>query len=208
LHPPPLPPAPAALPCVLHRHGRGASSICATSSAQLVDNTLSIVLRDTPDLAAEATAIATAVREARNGDALIGLSERLKKLCYRALFVAEDQSELGGALLHLVQLIIDNISELVIEDKWLTGQIKVVRDLIQQPLSLRRLDDVERRMKDVIVKQSALKKSLNEANDRLKLMLATFVDRLADFSEDHQRLPQQDRRATPTRSARPATSPS
>ncbi len=151
--------------------------------AQLVDNTLSIVLRDTPDLAAEATAIAAAVREARNGDALVGLSERLKKLCYRALFVAEDQSELGGALLHLVQLIIDNISELVVEDKWLTGQIKVVRDLIQQPLSLRRLDDVERRMKDVIVKQSALKKSLNEANERLKLMLATFVDRLADFSE-------------------------
>lgn len=151
--------------------------------AQLLDNTLSIVLRDTPDLATEATAISAAVRAANNGEALIGLSERLKKLCYRALFVAEDQSEMGSALLHLVQLIIDNISELVVEDKWLSGQIKVVRDLIQQPLSLRRLDDVERRMKDVIVKQSALKKSLNEANERLKLMLATFVDRLADFSE-------------------------
>ncbi|MBI5109153.1 MAG: diguanylate cyclase [Rhodocyclales bacterium] len=151
--------------------------------AQLLDNTLSIVLRDTPDLASEATAISAAVRAARNGDALVGLSDRLKKLCYRALFVAEDQSEMGSALLHLVQLIIDNISELVVEDKWLSGQIKVVRDLIQQPLSLRRLDDVERRMKDVIVKQSALKKSLNEANERLKLMLATFVDRLADFSE-------------------------
>jgi diguanylate cyclase len=151
--------------------------------AQLLDNTLSIVLRDTPDLASEATAISAAVRAARNGDALVGLSERLKKLCYRALFVAEDQSEMGSALLHLVQLIIDNISELVVEDKWLSGQIKVVRDLIQQPLSLRRLDDVERRMKDVIVKQSALKKSLNEANERLKLMLATFVDRLGDFSE-------------------------
>jgi diguanylate cyclase len=151
--------------------------------AQLLDNTLSIVLRDSPDLASEATAISAAVRAAKNGDALVGLSERLKKLCYRALFVAEDQSEMGSALLHLVQLIIDNISELVVEDKWLTGQIKVVRDLIQQPLSLRRLDDVERRMKDVIVKQSALKKSLNEANERLKLMLATFVDRLGDFSE-------------------------
>ena len=151
--------------------------------AQLLDNTLSIVLRESPDLAGEATAIAAAVRAAKNGEALVGLSERLKKLCYRALFVAEDQSEMGSALLHLVQLIIDNISELVVEDKWLSGQIKVVRDLIQQPLSLRRLDDVERRMKDVIVKQSALKKSLNEANERLKLMLATFVDRLADFSE-------------------------
>jgi diguanylate cyclase len=38
-------------------------------------------------------------------------------------------------------------------------------------------------MKDVIVKQGLLKKSLNEAKDRLKVMLATFVDRLADFSE-------------------------
>ena len=37
-------------------------------------------------------------------------------------------------------------------------------------------------MKDLIVKQSSLKGSLNEAKDKLKQMLATFVDRLADFS--------------------------
>ena len=150
---------------------------------QLIDNTLSIVLRDSPDLATEASSIAAAIRAAQAPDELAGLSERLKKLCYRALFVAEDQSEMAGALLHLVQLIIENIGELVLEDQWLAGQVKVVRDLIQQPLSLRRLDDVERRMKDLIIKQSALKKNLHEANDRLKLMLATFVDRLADFSE-------------------------
>ncbi len=150
---------------------------------QLLDNTLSIVLRDSPELATEASEIAASIRAAQTPDALAGLPERLKKLCYRALFVAEDQAEMASALMHLVQLIIENIGELVLEDQWLTGQIKVVRDLIQQPLSLRRLDDVERRMKDVIVKQSALKKSLHEANDRLKLMLATFVDRLADFSE-------------------------
>jgi diguanylate cyclase len=150
---------------------------------QLLDNSLSIVLRDNPELANEAAEISKTVRAAQNAEALVGLSERLKKLCYRALFVAEDQAELSTALLHLIQLIMENISELVVEDRWLTGQIKVVRDLVMQPLSLRRLDDVERRMKDVIVKQSALKKNLNEANDRLKLMLATFVDRLADFSE-------------------------
>lgn len=151
--------------------------------AQLLENTLSIVLRDKPDLASEASQIALSVRAAQNAEALIGLSERLKKLCYRAHFIAEDQAELSTALMHLVQLIMDNIGELVVEDQWLSGQIKVVRDLILQPLDLRRLDDVERRMKDVIVKQSSLKKSLNEARDRLKLMLATFVDRLADFSD-------------------------
>lgn len=151
--------------------------------AQLLDNTLSIVLRDKPELAREASGIADSVRAAHNAEALVGLSERLKKLCYRAHFIAEDQAELSSGLLHLVQLIMENISELVVEDQWLTGQIKVVRDLVQQPLDLRRLDDVERRMKDVIVKQSSLKKELNDARERLKAMLATFVDRLADFSE-------------------------
>jgi diguanylate cyclase len=58
-----------------------------------------------------------------------------------------------------------------------------VLELVNQPLNLRRLDDVERRIKDVIFKQSSLKKSLIDAQDQIKQMLATFVDRLADFSE-------------------------
>jgi diguanylate cyclase len=151
--------------------------------AQLLDNTLSIVLAESPELAQESSEIASAVRAARNEAELGSLAARLKKLSYRAQFVAEDQAELKSALMHLVHLIIDNISELVVDDQWLTGQISVVRELVNEPLNLRRLDDVERRMKDVIVKQSSLKKSLNEAKDRLKLMLATFVDRLGDFSE-------------------------
>ncbi|MDP1734859.1 MAG: GGDEF domain-containing protein [Sulfuritalea sp.] len=151
--------------------------------AQLLNNTLSIILAESPDLARESAEIAAAVRAAHNEAELGGLADRLKKLSYRAQYVAEDQAELKTALLHLVHLIIDNISELVVDDQWLTGQISVVRELVNQPLNLRQLDDVERRMKDVIIKQSSLKKSLNEAKDRLKMMLATFVDRLGDFSE-------------------------
>jgi diguanylate cyclase len=151
--------------------------------AQLLNNTLSIILAESPDLARESAEIAAAVKAARDETELGGLADRLKKLSYRAQYVAEDQAELKTALLHLVHLIIDNISELVVDDQWLAGQISVVRELVNQPLNLRQLDDVERRMKDVIIKQSSLKKSLNEAKDRLKLMLATFVDRLGDFSE-------------------------
>ena len=151
--------------------------------AQLLDNTLSIVLAESPELARESNEIAAAARAARSVEELGGLTDRLKKLSYRAHFVAEDQAELKSGLLHLVHLIVDNISELVVDDQWLAGQISVVRELVNEPLTLRRLDDVERRMKDVIVKQSSIKKNLNEAKDRLKVMLATFVDRLADFSE-------------------------
>jgi len=150
---------------------------------QVLDNTLAIVLRNNPELIREANEISVAVRDAQNAESLAGLSGRLKKLCYRTHFIAEDEAEVNAALLHLVQLITDNISELVVEDQWVTGQINMMRDLLLQPLDLRRLNEVERRMKDVIVKQSLLKKELTEANDRLKLMLAAFVDHLTNFSE-------------------------
>jgi diguanylate cyclase len=151
--------------------------------AKLLEDVIGPLVTDNPELTQETTDLAAAIRSAATAEQFGPISERLRKYSYRLHFVAEDQIELKAALLHLIQLIVENISELVVEDQWLTGQLSVVRDLVHEPLSLRRLDDVERRMKDVIFKQSALKQSLNEAKDRLKLMLATFVDRLADFSE-------------------------
>ncbi len=150
--------------------------------AQLLETTIGVVLIDNTEMAAEATRLASAARGLRNAGEIAGFITEMKRFGYRLHFVAEDQSEMRASLLHLLHLVIDNISELVIDDQWLQGQIASVLDLVSQPLNLRRLDDIERRMKDVIYKQSALKKSLSEAQDQLKAMLATFVDRLAGFS--------------------------
>ncbi len=151
--------------------------------AQLLENTVATLLADSPELADEAGRLAGEARAARGPEQLSSLAGRLKKFSYRLQFVSEDQAELRTALLRLLQLVVENIDELVLDDQWLHGQIQVVTELIGQPLNLRRLDDVERRLKEVIVKQGSLKKQLNEARDRLKAMLATFVDRLARFSE-------------------------
>ena len=150
--------------------------------AQLLENAVGALLIDTPDLAAEATQVAGEVRAARSDAQIAAATAKLKKFSYRLQFVAEDQAELKTALLHLLQLIIENINELVVDDQWLHGQVEVVSDLVSQPLNLRRLDDVERRLKDLIFKQSTLKKNLNDAKERLKAMLASFVDRLGDFT--------------------------
>jgi diguanylate cyclase len=133
-------------------------------------------------MAAEAARLAQAARSARSPAEIAALIAEMKRFGYRLHFVAEDQAELRASLLHLLHLVIDNINELVIDDQWLQGQIATVLELFGQPLNLRQLDEVERRMKDVIYKQSALKKSLTDAQDQLKAMLATFVDRLAGFS--------------------------
>lgn len=151
--------------------------------AQLVESSISMLLIDTPELADEAMALATGVRQARDAEAFVQLTKRLKQFNYRLHFVAEDQAELKAALQKLLQLVIENISELVEDDKWVQGQIGMVLDLFGQPLNIRRLDDVGQRLKEVIYRQSALKKNLNEAKERLKAMLAGFVDHLANFSE-------------------------
>ncbi|MDD3379843.1 MAG: GGDEF domain-containing protein [Rugosibacter sp.] len=150
---------------------------------QFLNNALVTVLHKSPDLLAEVKEISVALEAARDLPTLKQLVERFKRISYRAHFVVEDEVELKAVLLRLVQLIVDNISELVVEDEWLSGQIKVMQMLLNNPLELRQLDEVERRMKDVIIQQSMLKKNLTEANDRLKLMLAAFVDHLINFSE-------------------------
>jgi len=160
--------------------------------AQIIDNTLSVLLADSPDLTKEAAALSAEIRAAQTAEQIAAFTSRLKKFSYRLQFAAEDQAELKTALLHLLNLIIENISELVIDDQWVHGQVAMVRELLGQPMNLRQLDDVERRMKDLIYKQSALKKNLSDAQQRLKDMLTTFVDRLADFAsttgEFHDRI--------------------
>jgi diguanylate cyclase len=150
--------------------------------AQLLETSIGVVLVDNPDIAAEATRLATSARSVRSTAEIAAFIAEMKRFGYRLHFVAEDQAEMRASLLHLLHLVIDNINELVIDDQWLQGQIATVLELFGQPLNLRQLDEVERRMKDVIYKQSALKKSLTDAQDQLKAMLATFVDRLAGFS--------------------------
>ncbi|MCC7269611.1 MAG: diguanylate cyclase, partial [Rhodocyclaceae bacterium] len=151
--------------------------------AQLVESSVAMLLIDTPELAEEATALAASVRQARDAATFALLAKRLKQFNYRLHFVAEDQAELKAALQKLLHLVIENISELVEDDKWVQGQIGMVLELFGQPLNIRSLDDVGQRLKEVIYRQSTLKKNLNEAKERLKVMLAGFVDHLASFSE-------------------------
>lgn len=107
----------------------------------------------------------------------------LHELILKLEWTGEDQSGIRRALIALLQLLIDNISKLVIDDQWLSGQLSVVSQAFSQPLDIRVLDEVERRLRDVIDQQGRLKQELTDAQLRLKQMLAGFVDRLADMSQ-------------------------
>ena len=140
-------------------------------------------LGDDPELAAEAQAIATSVRSANTLQAMQDMLAAVKRLAFRLEFLAEDRNELRTGLLKLLQLMIDNVSELVVDDRWLNGQIDMVREIVARPMNIRSINDAEHRLKEVIFKQSQLKHSLIEAKEALKQMLAGFVDHLAEFAD-------------------------
>ncbi|MDP2881476.1 MAG: diguanylate cyclase [Azonexus sp.] len=140
-------------------------------------------LVESPQLSADAKVLAKDIRTASSPAQLQEFLTRLKRFAFKLELLAEDQAELRHSLLGLLRLLVGNITDLVLDDHWLHGQIDVVREIIDKPLSQRALDDAERRLKEVLYKQSQLKASLSEAREAIKHMLAGFVDHLADFAE-------------------------
>jgi len=113
-------------------------------------------------------------------DALV---KRLDTFAVRLNWMAEDHNAVRTALLGLLRLLVDNIRELVLDDQWLHGQLSVLAEAFAGSPDIRVLDEVERRLRDVIDKQGQLKRELTDAQHRLKTMLAGFIDRLAEFSD-------------------------
>ena len=107
----------------------------------------------------------------------------LASFSHQVLFAAEEQVEIKGALLKLLHLIIENIGELSLDDSWLKGQVESLLMVVAPPLTLRHLDEMERRMRDVMVKQSEAKRRSVEAQEEMRQMLAAFIERLASMSE-------------------------
>ena len=140
-------------------------------------------LNEDPRLRDDAHRLANDIRKARAPEELEIFLTRLKRFVFKLELLAEDHAELRASLLGLLRLLVENIDQLVIDDHWLQGQIAVVREIIDKPLSQRAIDDAERRLKEVLFKQSQLKAGLNEAKEAIKNMLAGFVDHLADFAE-------------------------
>lgn len=149
-----------------------------------LDTVMPAFLGEHPDLADEAIGFAAAVRTAPDADALRVIARQLRKFAYRLEMIAGDTAEVRAGLLNLLRLLLQNIDDLVIDSTWLHGQVEVLRDIVDAPANVRRIDDAERRLKDLIFKQSQLKHSLVQSQHDLRQLLAGFVDQLARFTEN------------------------
>ncbi|WP_009205517.1 GGDEF domain-containing protein [Sulfuricella denitrificans] len=150
--------------------------------AQTLETGIVPHLTQFPELAGEANKLAVTVRVAESPDALEKLSRSLKQFWIKLELRGESDAVIMDGLLKLLKLLVDNISELSLDDQWLHGQIAVVQEIISQPLNPRVIYDVERSFKELIYKQGALKQGLNDAKTTLKNMVTSFIGRLGEMS--------------------------
>ena len=115
--------------------------------------------------------------------AISTLKIMLTNFSFRLSFAAEDQASVRAMLLELLHMVFGNIAALSLDDHWLQGQAEALVAATAQPLTLRRLDDVQRRLKDVIFKQTEAKGRMVEAQEQMKEMLSTFIERLSDMAQ-------------------------
>ncbi len=150
---------------------------------EMMHRGVSAFLVDNPELAETVKALGDQLAASPNRHDLPVLQAGLGELALKLEWTGEDQHSIRQSLIALLQLVMKNISELVIDDQWLSGQLTVLHQAFAEPLDIRSLDEVERRLRDVIDQQGKLKQELSDAQRRLKQMLAGFIDRLADMSD-------------------------
>lgn len=148
--------------------------------ARLIDNTLPALGEDDARVIDMAQQLITFLKEPAPPVSTVQLM--LGNFAYRLSFATEDQAAIRATLLELLHMVFENIAVLNVDDRWLHGQAEALMAASTPPLTLRRLDDVQRRLKDVIFKQSEAKARTVEAQEQMKDMLATFIERLAKIT--------------------------
>ncbi|NDU88063.1 MAG: GGDEF domain-containing protein [Ferrovum sp.] len=136
-----------------------------------------------PELGEEIGALVNQIRAATNRDQVTEIAKKLRYFWVKLELRGGDKVKIQEGLLSLLRLLVENVGELVADDKWLHGQISILRDIMGQPLDKRSIADAEKNLRDALVKQSTLKESLADAKDTLKSLMTSFIDRMGEMTE-------------------------
>ena len=123
------------------------------------------------------------MRAIDNKDRLNDLAKQLRQFWLKLELRGGDKAKIQEGLVRLLRLLVENVSEMVEDDKWLHGQITALQEIITKPLDKHAIADAERNLRDAVIKQGMLKQSLTDAKATLKSLMTTFIDRLGDLTE-------------------------
>jgi diguanylate cyclase len=111
------------------------------------------------------------------------LRRLMADFAFRLSFVAEEQGLIRSSLLALLQLVLDHVGQLSPDNPWLKGQMEALVKAAAPPLSVRRLEALERQLRDVIQKQGEASARTVEAREVMKVALSRFIGRLGEMGD-------------------------
>ena len=163
-----------------------------TQLRELLAQTLESTLSTQPEYAAEVDSFAQQIRSATDYDQITKIAKQLRSFWLKAELRGGDKIKIQEGLVRLLRLLVENVGELVEDEEWLHGQVATLQEIVANPIDKRVIADAERSLRDAIIKQSLLKKSLTDAKTTLKMLMTSFIDRLGDLTEStgeyHQKI--------------------
>ncbi len=157
--------------------------------AHILEEAVAGLLVEAPELAESAKALAAELRQPEDEFDAKEFLSRLRSFSYSVEWNAQDQAGVRNGLVKLLRLVFENINDIVLGDSRMQGKIADALTITEGPLDRKAIDNLSQRLQDLILKQSALKKSLVETQERLKTLLTRFVEHLAtlfDSTEDYR----------------------
>ncbi len=136
----------------------------------------------TEDLTREAQGLAAGFRSARSLAELRAQAQALRQFWIHLELRGETLADLLASALALLQLAVRNFGELAPEERWLKPQLERLEKILARPPDLPAMREAERGLREVLLRQGAMRKSLEDARAALKSMVAVFVDRLGAMS--------------------------
>ena len=150
---------------------------------ELLAQTLESTLSTQPEFATEVKAISEQIRAATDHEQIVTLAKQLRQFWIRVELRGGDKAKIQEGLIRLLRLLVENVGELVENEEWLHGQITTLQGIVDNPIDKHVIADAERSLRDALIKQSMLKKSLTDAKTTLKSLMTSFIDRLGDLTE-------------------------
>lgn len=172
-------PKPAAVPAATQPDNRELMDQLRELLALALESTLV----GQPEMADEIKSLAALARSASEQDGLDELARQLRQFWYKLEMRGGDKNRIQEGLVRLLRLLVENVSEMVEDDKWLHGQVAALQEIVAKPLDRLAIADAERSLRDAVIKQGMLKQDLTDAKSTLKSLMATFIDRLGELTE-------------------------
>lgn len=160
--------------------------IASTKWRDMLINTINIaVLPQFAENPMAASRIESLIKQAQTSNEVDvdEFNEALKSTLLRAELLKDSQYRMHESLIKMLGLLFTSIDEQADENKWLIGQINIVKEVISAPLDAESIRSAEASIRALMTQQSSIKPGLIEAKDTIKSMMNVFVNGLVEITE-------------------------